>query len=100
MKISQTPCGRAARIGWTRPSQPLKSPTTLTRSARSAPTRRSARPAVAPTLDQVRAQLLVRAMLRPLAEQVQVEVGEDAAVAVRIVDLARVSAVRTSMRRR
>ena len=35
----------------------------------------------------VRAELLERAQVRPLAEQVQIEVGEHAAVAIRIVDL-------------
>src|SRR5947207_3043906 len=33
MKISHTPAGASKRIGLTRPSHPLKSPTTLTRSA-------------------------------------------------------------------
>ena len=33
MKISQTPHSARRRIGWRRPSQPLKSPTTLTRIA-------------------------------------------------------------------
>ena len=38
MKISQTPDGTSRRIGCTRPSQPLKSPTTLTRWALGAHT--------------------------------------------------------------
>ena len=37
--------------------------------------------------DAMRAELLERAVVRPLAEQVQIEVGQHAAVAVRIVDL-------------
>ena len=37
-KISHTPCGSSSRIGWTRPSHRLKSPTTLTRSALGAHT--------------------------------------------------------------
>jgi len=37
-KISQMPPGTSSRIGVTRPSHPLKSPTTLTRSAFGAQT--------------------------------------------------------------
>ena len=37
-KISQTPARARSRIGWRRPSQPLKSPTTLTRRAFGAQT--------------------------------------------------------------
>ena len=40
-----------------------------------------------PDGDAVRAELLERAMVRALAEQVQIEIGQHAAVAVRIVDL-------------
>ena len=38
MKISQTPVGTSFRIGWTRPSQRLNSPMTLTRCALGAQT--------------------------------------------------------------
>ena len=38
--------------------------------------------------DAVRAELLEGAVVRALAEQVQVEVGQHPAVAIRIVDLA------------
>ena len=69
----------------TRPSQPLKSPITLTRSAFGAHTAKCT-PVVVPG-DAVRAELLERAVVRALAEQVQIEIGEHAAVAVRIVDL-------------
>ena len=86
MKISQTPDGTSSRIGWTRPSQPLKSPITLTRSAFGAHTAKCT-PVVVADGDAVRAELLERAVVRALAEQVQIEVGEHAAVAVRIVDL-------------
>ena len=48
MKISQTPAGTSSRIGCTRPSQPLKSPTTLTRSAFGAHTAKCT-PVVDPT---------------------------------------------------
>ena len=71
---------------WTRPSQPLKSPMTLTRSAFGAQTAKCT-PVVDADGDAVRAELLERAVVRALAEQVQIEVGEHAAVAVRIVDL-------------
>ena len=37
--------------------------------------------------DAVRAELLERAMVRPFAEQVQIEIGEHPAVTIRIVDL-------------
>ena len=37
--------------------------------------------------DAMRAKLLERAMVRPFAEQMQIEIGEDAAIAIRIVDL-------------
>ena len=46
-KISHTPCGSSSRIGWTRPSHRLKSPTTLTRSALGAHTAKCT-PAIIP----------------------------------------------------
>ena len=46
-----------------------------------------------PDRDAMRAELLERAMVRAFAEQVEVEIGEDAAVAVRIVELDQVPAV-------
>ena len=45
-----------------------------------------------PDADAMRAELLERAVMRALAEQVQVEVAEHAAVAIRIVDLDDVAA--------
>ena len=39
------------------------------------------------------AELVVRAIVRPLGEQVQIEIGQDPAVSVRIIDLAHVIAV-------
>ena len=48
-KISQTPDGTSSRIGCTRPSQPLKSPMTLTRSAFGAQTAKCT-PVVVPTV--------------------------------------------------
>ena len=86
MKISQTPVGAAAASACTRPSQPLKSPITLTRSAFGAHTAKCT-PVVVPDGDAVRAELLERAVVRAFAEQVQIEIGEHAAVAIRIVDL-------------
>ena len=44
MKISHTPLSMRLRIGWRRPSQQLKWPTTDTRLAHEAPRRRNARP--------------------------------------------------------
>ena len=43
--------------------------------------------------DAVRAELLERAVMGALAEQVEIEVGQDAAVAIGIVDLDDVAAV-------
>ena len=51
------------------------------------PHARNATPVVVPTVDAVRAELLEGAEVRAFAEQMQIEVGEDAAVAIRIVDL-------------
>ena len=48
MKISQMPAGTSSRIGCTRPSHPLKSPTRLTRSALGAHTAKCT-PVVEPT---------------------------------------------------
>ena len=93
-KISQTPAGASRRIGCTRPSQPLKSPITLTRSAFGAHTAKCT-PVVEPDVDAVRAELLEGAVMRAFAEQVQIEIGQHAAVAIRIVDLdGRVTRVR------
>ena len=86
MNSSQTPVGTSSRIGCTRPSHPLKSPTTLTRSAFGAHTAKCT-PVVGAEADAVRAELLERPVVRAFAEQMQIEVGEHAAVAVRIVDL-------------
>jgi hypothetical protein len=63
-----------------RPSHPLKSPTTLTRCALGAQT-------------AMGAELLPGPRVSALGEQVQVEVAEQPAVAVRVVDLEGVSAV-------
>ena len=49
--------------------------------------------------DPVRAELLEDAMVRAFAEQVQIEIGEHAAVAIRIVDLDRVIAGNVMRRR-
>ena len=80
------PPGASSRIGWTRPSHPLKSPMTLTRSALGAHTAKCT-PVVDADRDAMRAELLEGAVVRPFAEQMQIEVGQHAAVAIRIVDL-------------
>ena len=57
MKISQMPVSRRSRIGWRRPSQSLKSPTTVTRRAFGAQTAKCT-PVGALVRDRVRAQLV------------------------------------------
>ena len=86
MKISQTPAGTSSRIACTRPSQPLKSPITLTRSALGAQTAKCT-PVVEPIRDAVRAELLEDPKVPALAEQVEIEIAEDTSVPIRIVDL-------------
>ena len=80
------PVGPSRRIGWTRPSQSLKSPTTLTRSALGAQTAKCTPSAVADP-HQVRAELVVDPGVLALREEIDVVFGDDPAVAIRIVDL-------------
>ena len=88
MKISQTPAGTSSRIACTRPSQPLKSPITLTRSAFGAHTAKCT-PVVEPIVIRCAPSFSKIAKVRAFAEQVEIEIGEDASVAIRIVDLDR-----------
>ena len=85
MKISQTPDAPRGRIGWRRPSHWLKSPMTLTRSALGAHTAK-AHALRALVLDQVRAQLFIQPQVGALVEEVQIEIGENGRIAVRIFD--------------
>ena len=77
---------RAGASGRARPSQPQKSPTTLTRSRVRRPDReRDAAHAV--HRPRVRAEHLPQPAVRPLVEQVQVDVADRRQEAVRIVAL-------------
>ena len=72
-KISQKPLPRT-RMAWRRPSQKLKSPTTLTRRARRGEHRESD-PADAVDHHRMRAELLVETHVRAFAEQIEIEIG-------------------------
>jgi len=61
-------------MGWTRPSQRLKSPTTLTRRALGARRRSERRDAF--ECDQVGAEFLVSIVMAALAHQMQIELAE------------------------
>ena len=86
MKISQIPVGPQFRIGWRRPSQWLKLPTTLTRRAFGAQTAKWT-PRNPSCVAEVGAEPLEVAVVRPLAEQVEVEVGQDRAEPVGVDEL-------------
>ena len=73
----------SARIGWARPSQPLKSPTTLTARARRRPDgERRARRAVERA--RMRAERVPQPLVAALADEVQVELAERRRERVRI----------------
>ena len=74
------------RIGWQRPSQPLKSPTTLTRLALGAHTAKVT-PSISVDARRVGAELFVDAVVRALAEQVQVIAGQRGGEPVGVLDL-------------
>ena len=84
MKISHRPDGTSVRIGWTRPSHPLKSPTTLTRFALGAHTPKCT-PACSAVRDRPRAQAIERAHVRAFRKQMLIEIGEHRTIAIRIV---------------
>ena len=75
MNRSQMPSWPRRRIGWASGSQSLKSPTTETPAALGAQTAKSV-PRRPVQLGDVRAELLVGAVVGPLGEQVQVEIAE------------------------
>ena len=82
---SQTPLDPSDRIGCSRPSHELKSPTTETARALGAQTA-NAVPRDALVLDDVRAELLVELLVAALAHQVQVDVAQRGQEAVRVAD--------------
>ena len=86
MNSSHTPEGISSRIGWTRPSHPLKSPMTLTRSALGAHTAKCT-PVAAPRWIRCASSFLERAVERSFGKEMEIEIGQDAAVAVGIVEL-------------
>ena len=86
MKSSQTPEAPSGRIGWYRPSQWLKLPTTETREAAGAQTAKET-PATPPRSRAVGAELFVDPVLVALVEEVQVLVAERGQEAVRIEEL-------------
>ena len=87
MNSSQMPELPRWRIGCARPSQRLKSPITLTRSALGAHTAKTT-PRGAAVVDDVRAELLIRAEVVALVEKLQVQVAQDGQEAVRVATLA------------
>ena len=80
-------------MGWRRPSQPLKSPTTETRRAFGAQTR-NAMPATPSSSIGMGAELLVQPQMIALGDQIDVQLAEDRREAVGIVDLDGVAARR------
>ena len=75
MKISQMPASMRLRIGWRRPSQWLKSPTTLTRRAFGAQTAK-ATPSTPSIVVGMRAEPLEDAAVAALGHQIDVERAE------------------------
>ncbi len=80
---SQMPVGPSERIGKSRPSQLLNSPTTLTRLRVRRPDRerRSGHAVLCP---QVRAEHRPQLAMRPLTDEVQVELAQAGQEAIRI----------------
>ena len=83
MNSSQMPAEPSERIGCSRPSQELKSPTTLTDRAFGAQTA-NATPGDAVDLPHVRAELRVELLVAALAGEVQVELAERRQERVRV----------------
>ena len=72
---SQMPLGMCFRMGWRRPSQSLKSPTTLTLVALGAQTAKFT-PSTPSIVAQLGAEPVVTLPVRPFAQQVQVVVRQ------------------------
>ncbi len=70
-------------MGYTRPSQPLKSPTTLTRRALGAHTANE-QPRTPSTSRRVRAEAVVEPVVVALGEEVQVEFAQDGSEGIRV----------------
>ncbi len=85
-KISQTPHSTRLRMGWRRPSQSLKSPTTLTRRAFGAQTAK-ATPATPSIVRHVRAEHLPKTQMRAFGDEVRVHFTENRTETVGILDL-------------
>ncbi len=79
------PLGPSERIACRRPSQELKSPTTLTARAAGRP-HRECRSGTHCTVTHVRAQLLVELLVPALADQMEVELTDRRLERIRIVD--------------
>ena len=84
-KISQKPLPRT-RMAWRRPSQKLKSPTTLTRLAVGRE-HREGDAGHAVEHHRMRAELLVEMQMRAFAQQVEIEIGQDRRKAIGVFDL-------------
>jgi hypothetical protein len=98
MKSSQTPPGSSLLIGWTRPSQRLNSPMTLTPVAFGAQTANDdARDAVDHA--DVRAEVLVDPLVLAVAEEPQVELRHGGLEAVRVLDVKRLALLRFEQER-
>ena len=76
MKSSQMPEEPRERMGWTRPSQRLKSPTTLTRRALGAQTAKCT-PADAVDRFDMRAEFFVGVVMAAFAHQIKIKFGEE-----------------------
>ena len=73
-------------MAWRRPSQKLKSPTTLTRRAFGANTAK-ATPSTPSMHDRMRAELVVELEMRAFAEQIEIEVGQNRRKAIGVLQL-------------
>ena len=73
-------------MAWRRPSHRLKSPTTLTRLAAGANTAKATPDTPSSTIG-MGAELFVEMHVRPFAEQVEIEIGQDRREAVGVFDL-------------
>ena len=87
MKISHSPDPPRGLIGWRRPSQWLKSPTTLTCPAFGAHTAKQT-PFNTRMLDRARAELLIEPEVGALTEEMQIKVCKDGRIAVGILKFA------------
>ena len=91
-RAPRCPTSRDLRIGWRRPSQPLKSPTRLTPARRRRPHRErdaGARAARAQRLAHVGPEFLVEPLVLAFARQVQIQLAQRRQIGIGVVpDLA------------